>query len=206
MRETQQERPAVTKACVKEVIMTREDVLKLFPDATDEQITNLLNQNNTEVAREKTKANQYKEKAGKVDELQTQLDEINSKGMTENEKLTKALDTANKTIADLQKGNAIRDLREKAMSDFKITSEQAKTVVKDDGSFDTAVLGQIIAEKETASATAKEQELANKAGNPGGGNGSGGDDTKTTAEKLVEKHLGGQKQNNDILSHYVGGN
>lgn len=33
--------------------MTREDVLKLFPEATDEQITNLLNQNNSEVAREK---------------------------------------------------------------------------------------------------------------------------------------------------------
>ena len=33
--------------------MTREDVLKLFPEATDEQITNLLNQNNSEVATEK---------------------------------------------------------------------------------------------------------------------------------------------------------
>lgn len=35
--------------------MTREDVLKLFPEATDEQITNLLNQNNSEVAKEKTR-------------------------------------------------------------------------------------------------------------------------------------------------------
>ncbi len=35
--------------------MTREDVLKLFPEATDEQITNLLNQNNSEVARKKTR-------------------------------------------------------------------------------------------------------------------------------------------------------
>lgn len=173
--------------------MTREDVLKLFPDATDEQITNLLNQNNTEVAREKTKANQYKEKAGKVDELQTQLDEINSKGMTENEKLTKALDVANKTIADLQKENTIRDLREKAMSDFKITAEQAKTVVKEDGSFDTAILGQIIAEKETASANAKEQELANKAGNPGGGSGGEGGELSKGAE-MAQKY----NQNNVI--------
>ena len=50
--------------------MTREDVLKLFPEATDEQITNLLNQNNSEVAREKTKAGQYKAKADSADELQ----------------------------------------------------------------------------------------------------------------------------------------
>lgn len=184
--------------------MTREDVLKLFPDATDEQITNLLNQNNSEVAKEKNKVNQYKEKAAKADELQTQLDEINSQGLSEVEKVNRALETANQTIANLQKENTIRDLREKAMSDFKITADQAKTIVKDDGSFDTAVLGQIITEKETASATAKEQELAGKAGNPGGGNGE--NDTKTTAEKLVEKHLGGQKQSNDILSHYVGGN
>ena len=35
--------------------MTREDVLKLFPEATDEQITNLLNQNNSEVKRKKNK-------------------------------------------------------------------------------------------------------------------------------------------------------
>ena len=54
--------------------MTREDVLKLFPEATDEQITNLLNQNNSEVAREKTKAGQYKAKADSADELQKKLD------------------------------------------------------------------------------------------------------------------------------------
>ena len=59
-----------------EVIMTRDDVLKLFPDATDEQITNLLNQNNSEVAKEKNKVNQYKDKANSADELQKRLDEI----------------------------------------------------------------------------------------------------------------------------------
>ena len=47
--------------------MTREQVLKLFPDATDEQITNLLNQSNKEVLNEKNKISQYKEKADKAD-------------------------------------------------------------------------------------------------------------------------------------------
>ena len=51
--------------------MTREQVLKLFPDATDEQITGLLNQTNSEVAREKEKNKAYKEKAG--DELVKEL-------------------------------------------------------------------------------------------------------------------------------------
>ena len=56
--------------------MTREDVLKLFPEATDEQITNLLNQNNSEVATEKNKVKQYKEKAESADELQKRLTRI----------------------------------------------------------------------------------------------------------------------------------
>ena len=66
--------------------MTREDVLKLFPEATDEQITNLLNQNNSEVAKEKNKVSQYKAKADKADELQTQLDELQAGNLTELEK------------------------------------------------------------------------------------------------------------------------
>lgn len=126
--------------------MTRNDVLKLFPDATDEQITNLLNKSGEEMAREKEKANQYKAKADKADELQTQLDELQAGNMTELEKANKALDTANQQIAKLQKDNAVRDLRESAMSDFGITAEQAKTVVKEDGSFDTTSLGKIISD------------------------------------------------------------
>jgi hypothetical protein len=124
--------------------MTRNDVLKLFPDATDEQITNLLNKSGEEMAREKEKANQYKAKADKADELQTQLDEIQAGNMTELEKANNALETANQQIATLQKDKAVRDLREKAMTDFKITAEQAKTVVKEDGSFDTTSLGILI--------------------------------------------------------------
>ena len=75
--------------------MTREDVLKLFPEATDEQITNLLNQNNSEVAKEKNKVSQYKAKADTADGLQKQLDEIQAGNLTELEKANKALDTAN---------------------------------------------------------------------------------------------------------------
>ena len=34
----------------------------------------------------------------------------------------------------------------------------------------------------------------------------GNNETKSTAEKMVEKMYGGKKQENNILSHYVGGN
>ena len=47
--------------------MTREDVKKIFPDATDEQITSFLNQSNSDVAKEKAKAQKVKEQAEKAD-------------------------------------------------------------------------------------------------------------------------------------------
>lgn len=186
--------------------MTRNDVLKLFPDATDEQITNILNQNNSEVAREKAKTTQFKEKAEKADELQTKLDEIEAGNLTEVEKVNKDLEAANNLIAKLQKDNAVRDQREAAMTNFKITAEQAKAVVKDDGSLDYTELGKIMSEKETAAAQAKEQEIANNTTNPGGssaGGDNGGSDNKTNAEKIAESLISNAPKNNDVLSHYI---
>ena len=149
--------------------MTRNDVLKLFPDATDEQITNLLNKSDEEMAREKEKANQYKAKADKADELQTQLDELQNGNMTELEKANKALETANQQIAKLQKDNAVRDLRESAMSDFGITAEQAKTVVKEDGSFDTTSLGKIISDMKANAIAEYEKNALKDTPNPNNG-------------------------------------
>lgn len=183
--------------------MTREDVLKLFPEATDEQITNLLNQNNSEVAKEKNKVSQYKAKADTADSLQKQLDDLQAGNLTELEKANKALETANQQIADLQKNNAIRDQREAAMTNFKITAEQAKTVVKDDGSLDYTELGKIMSEKETAAAQAKEQEIAKNQDIPGGGSNKGGADNKTNAEKIAESLISNTPKNNDVLSHYI---
>jgi hypothetical protein len=176
-------------------------------EPTDEQVSNYLNQLNGETKKEKDKAAEYKAKADKADELQSKIDEIEAGNLTELEKANKALETANNQIAELQKSNAIRDLREKAMTDFKITAEQAKAVVKEDGSFDTTVLGQIISEKETASAQAKEQEIAKGTPNPGGG-GSNQDLEKTEAEKIAASLISSNssQSNNDVLSHYLGGN
>lgn len=154
-------------------------------EPTDEQITNYLNQVNGETQKEKDKAAEYKEKADKADEYKAKIDELEAGNLTEVEKANKALELANEQIAKMQKENSIRDLREKSMTDFKITAEQAKMVVKDDGSFDTAALGKIMSEKETAAAQAKEQEIAGKQDIPGGGSAGGGKD-KTEAEKTAE--------------------
>lgn len=166
--------------------MTREQVLKLFPDATDEQVTNLLNQSNAELAKEKNKAAQYKEKADKADELETKLSKLETEGMSEAEKATKALETANARIAELEKAQAIAAQRSDVASKFKVTAEQAGQIVKDDGSLDYDVLGQIISDKETAAAKAKEAEIAAGSDNPGGNEGGNGGE-KTEAEKIAER-------------------
>lgn len=183
--------------------MTREDVLKLFPEATDEQITNLLNQNNSEVAKEKNKASQYKAKADTAEDLQKQLDEIQAGNLTELEKANKALETANQQISKLQKDNAVRDLREQAMSDFGITAEQAKTVVKDDGGFDTAVLGKIMSDKEANAIAEYEKKNLEGTPNPNNGGNNGGAGNKTNAEKIAESLISNAPKNNDVLSHYI---
>ena len=175
-------------------------------EPTEEQITDLLNSINAETKKEKDRADGYKAKADKADELQTQLDEINSQNLSEAEKANKKLEEANQKIAELERKDSIREQRSKAMEKFKITSEQASQVVKDDGSLDYEVLGKIISDKETASATAKEQELAKGATNPGGGSSGGGSEDRSNAERLASKLFGGQKQENNILSHYLGGN
>lgn len=184
--------------------MTREDVLKLFPEATDEQITNLLNQNNSEVAKEKNKVSQYKAKADTADSLQKQLDDLQAGNLTELEKANKALETANQQIADLQKSNAIRDQREAAMTNFKITAEQAKTVVKDDGSLDYTELGKIMSEKETAAAQAKEQEIAKNQDIPGGGSAGGSRKEKTAdVENAEQITFGNPAANAEAKNYYV---
>lgn len=156
-------------------------------EPTEEQVTNYLNQVNGESQKEKRRADDYKEKADKAAELQQKLDEIEAGNLSEVEKANKLLEDANKQIAKLQKENALRDQRESAMSNFKITAEQAKTIVKDDGSFDYEALGKIISEKEAAAAQAKEAEIAAGSTNPGGGSaGDNKDKEKSDAEKMAE--------------------
>ena len=72
------------------------------------------------------------------------------------------------------------------METMKVTSEQAKQIVKDDGSIDYDVLGQITSDKESAAAEAKEKEIADNSMNPGGGSADGGGKEKSEAEKVAE--------------------
>lgn len=189
--------------------MTREqakaNLIELgISEPSDEQVTNYLNKVNSETKKEKDRADKLKEKAEKADELQKRLDEIDQENMSEKEKAEKALETANSRIAELEKAQTISTRKADVINKFKVNAEQADKIVKEDGSLDMDVLGQIISEKETAAAEAKEQEIANKSGNPGGGSGGEGGDEKSSAEKIAEKLYGkGDNSENSVLSHYI---
>lgn len=156
-------------------------------EPTDEQITNYLNSINSEMKREKDRADRYKVDADKAAELQQKLDEIANANLSEVEKANKATEDALTQVAELQK-RIERSEQLKALAEKGIVGEQAEKLLSVDGKLDFDVLGQIISERETAAKAAKEQEIADKQGNPGGGdNGNGGGDEKPADILYAEK-------------------
>lgn len=146
--------------------MKREDLVAM--GISEENIEKIMADHAKAVQSANAKTNQYKEKADKADELQSQLDELNSQGMSEVEKANKALETANNRIAELEKRDAVRTRRAKLMEKLKISAEDASKIISDDGSMDDDVLGQIFADGiKNAVAENEKQKLADTP-NPGG--------------------------------------
>ena len=113
--------------------MTREDVKKIFPDATDEQITSFLNQSNSDVAKEKAKNQKLKEDAEKAKALETELEELKKQNMSEAERTElehqKEKATNEKRISDLE--SALKATQKDALTG-KITSIFASAGMKGD--------------------------------------------------------------------------
>ena len=174
-------------------------------EPTDEQVTNYLNAVNGEVKKEKDRADKYKLDADKAAELQKKLDDIANSNMSEVEKANKATEDALAQVAALQK-RIERSEQLKALAEKGITGEQAEKLISEDGKLDYEVLGQIISDRETAAKVAKEQEIANNQGNPGGGQNGSGDvgDTKPEDVKNAETlNFGVVPQNAaDVQSYY----
>lgn len=171
-------------------------------EPTDEQISDLLNSINAETKKEKERADGYKAKADKADELQTQLDDLNSQNLSEVEKANKALETANNRIAELEKRDAVRTQRANAMEKFGITAEQASKVVTDDGATDYEVLGQIFADsKKNAVAEYEKQKLADTP-NPGGAKDASSKDEKPDDVKNAESITFGNVSAEQSLKDY----
>lgn len=189
--------------------MTREDVKKIFPDATDDQITSFLNQSNSDVAKEKAKAQKAKEQADKAEALEKELEELKKQNMTEAEKaeLERQKEKAanEKRISDLE--SALATSQKEALIG-KITSIFANAGMKGDAyagaikafsnmnvedalkEAQTFVDG-ISAENKNTLDTAKaawEKEALEKTPNPGGGKSGGEPEKKSEASEYAKAY------------------
>lgn len=185
----------------------RENLITIgIEEPTSEQITNYLNQLNGETKRYSDRAEKGKEDARLVEELQAKLDAIESQNMTDLERANKSTEDANKRVAELE--SEIRSMKIKNdLATKGIIGEQAEKLIEglNGGVLDVEVLGQIIAERELASATAKEKEIADNSANPNGGSLANNGEEKTNAEKTAEslaKNFGGDSTT-DIVSSYM---
>ena len=189
--------------------MTREDVKRIFPDATDDQITSFLNQSNSDVAKEKAKDQKAKEQADKAEALEKELEELKKQNMTEAEKaeLERQKEKAanEKRISDLE--SALATSQKEALTG-KITSIFANAGMKGDAyagaikafsnmnaedalkEAQTFVDG-ISVENKNALDTAKaawEKEALEKTPNPGGGKSGGEPEKKSEASEYAKAY------------------
>ena len=189
--------------------MTREDVKRIFPDATDDQITSFLNQSNSDVAKEKAKAQKLKEDADKAKALEEELQALKEQNMSEAEKADlerqKEKATNEKRISDLE--TALKTAQKEALTG-KITSIFANAGMKGDAyagaikafsnmnaedalkEAQTFVDG-ISVENKKALDTAKaawEKEALENTPNPGGGKSGGEPKKKSEASEYAKAY------------------
>lgn len=197
--------------------MTREDVKRIFPDATDDQITSFLNQSNSDVAKEKAKNQKLKEDAEKAKALETELEELKKQNMSEAERTElehqKEKATNEKRISDLE--SALKAAQKDALTG-KITSIFASAGMKGDAyagaikafsnmnaedalkEAQTFVDG-ISVENKNALDTAKaawEKEALENTPNPGGGKSGGEPKKKSEASEYAKAYSAKMCQEN----------
>ena len=118
------------------------------------------------------------------------------------------LESLRNQIEQLQRENVQKDIRAYA-AEKGLKGEQAdKILASFQDNLDAAKVAidsmtEIISESNKTAIADYEKKNLDGTPNPDGG--KGGDDKKSTAEKIAEKMFSGQKQENNILSHYLGG-
>ena len=189
--------------------MTREDVKKIFPDATDEQITSFLNQSNSDVAKEKAKNQKLKEDAEKAKALEAELEELKKQNMSESEKaeLERQKEKAanEKRISDLE--SALKAAQKDALTG-KITSIFASAGMKGDAyagaikAFSNMDAEDALKEAQTfvdgisevnkstldTAKAAWEKEALENTPNPGGGKSGGEPEKKSEASEYAKAY------------------
>lgn len=173
-------------------------------EPTEEQISSLLDSVTAE-----TKPLQ--EKANKADDLQKQLDDLQSQNLTDVEKAQQENEKLQQQIAELRsdgfKSEAKAILKGAGLEDADIEALLPGMIAGLDKVEDvqTRTNAYVSAMNKVRDNAIKEhdKDVLDGTGTPGG-EGSG-DDGKSNAEKIAATLFGSKKQENNILSHYVNG-
>lgn len=170
--------------------MTREDIKKQFPDATEEQITAILNINGTDIEAEKKKNVDPKV----LKQLQADSEaykKLQEAGLTDAEKLQKAIDDAAASKAEFAKKSNRLDV-EKILVGAGLTEDDYKDfidgLVSEDAEASKTLatnLANMLSKQKEAAAQKTKEELMDGTQTLGGG-GSGGEDEKTDDVKNAE--------------------
>lgn len=160
--------------------MTREQVKELFPDATEEQITAILNINGTDLTEAKKK-NVDPKVLKQLQEDSAAYKKLQEAGLTDEEKIQKALDDAAASKADFQKKSNRLDV-EKILVGAGLTEDDYKDLIDGLVSEDaeasktlaTNLATMLTKQKEAAVQKTKEELMDGTKGGSGGAGGSGG--------------------------------
>lgn len=175
--------------------MNREDIKKYFPDATDDTISELLNQHHKELDGEKKRADALKAKADGADMLTKELEALKTQSLTAEEKLQKQLEAAAKAETDYKKMQNRLSAEKHFVGAGLKDAEYAgilESIVSDNAEFTektaTTIVGLIKAQKE-ATEKALRAELMRDNPRPGAGVGGEPASEKTLLIKKYDDAL-----------------
>ena len=192
--------------------MTREDVKKQFPEATEEQITAILDINGADLSAAK-KNNIDPKELKRLQGIETEYKKLQDADLTDAEKIQKALKEAEDSKNEFAKKSNRLDV-EKIFVAAGLTEEDYKDlidgIVSEDAEKSKTMANGMVAmltkQKEAAIQKTKE-ELMDGTGDSGGAGGAGGADKKTEAEKFAEtfgKEAGdAAKASESIIGSYL---
>lgn len=172
--------------------MTGEDIKKQFPDATEEQITALLNINGTDI--EGAKKNNVDPKVLKqLQEDSAAYKKLQEANLTDAEKIQKALQDAENSKNEFAKKSSRLDV-EKIFVAAGLTEEDYKDlidgIVSEDAEKSKTMANGLVAmltkQKEVAIQKTKEELMDGTGGSGGDGGAGGGRDEKSEDVKFAE--------------------
>ena len=185
--------------------MTREDVMKIFPNATEQQITEFLNKAGSDANKEKEKDKELKNTSKELEAAKAEIENLKKQAESKSDvpddwqaqidKLTEQNAANLKTIKNMQ---LKEQLKEKGFS-----NEDAEGFIKtmdEDGD-----IAEFLGKLKDNVISAHDKKQLESTPDPNGSGGTPPKDEKTTAEKLATGLFGdsNNKNQSDILANYT---